>query len=109
MDRFALVSGVHVFATGSYISGVLAMHVWHVVAPEVTSTFPPDSSVAVGYHRRLAMSGSRVHCSVAGLKMLACCRPGMPFASSCPPTMRTRPSPRLTCPDRPPALPVGTG
>src|SRR6266550_239990 len=71
------------------------MHVSHVVAPEVTRTRPSGSVVAVGYQRRYAMSGTRVHCFVTGSKMFACCSPRIPFTLSHPPTKKMRPSARV--------------
>ena len=66
--------------TGSYTSGTSAIHVSHVVAPEVTRILPSGSVVAVGYQRRNAMSGSLVHVCVDELKRFPCCNPMIPFA-----------------------------
>jgi hypothetical protein len=43
--------------------------------PEITSTRPSGSVVALGYQRGKCMSATRVHWLVAGLKMFASTMP----------------------------------
>jgi hypothetical protein len=75
----------------------------------VTSTRPSGSVVALGYQRRCDMSGTFVHVSVTGSKMLACDEPRCPLASSWPPTTRMRPSPSCAWPEQNRLSATGTG
>src|SRR5256712_8331865 len=68
------------------------MQVRHVVPPESASTRPSDSVVAVGYQRRDAIDGAADQLSVTGSKKFASAAPRIPFALSCPPITRRRPS-----------------
>src|SRR5712692_3668000 len=80
------------------------------LSPEVTSTRPSPSVVAVGYQRACDMPGAFVQVFVVGLKMLAVLVPSSAGPPVHPPTTSVRPSARLTWPPQKMLPPVcGTG
>src|SRR5712691_52877 len=81
------------------------------LSPDVTSTRPSASVVAVGYQRAWAMSGVFVQVFEVGLKMLEFLIPSSPGPPVQPPTTSVRPSARLTWPPQNlfPVVALGTG
>src|SRR5262245_16664067 len=94
MDIRALFSRVHVFDTGSKISGISTKTDSLFSDPDSTIARPSPRAVNVGYHRLKDMDGTDVELSVIVLKVFASSRPRM--APSCPPATSTLPSGRCT-------------
>src|SRR4051812_32090386 len=100
MVRVAAVSSFQLLVAGLYSSGVGTRSVRLRLEPEVTSTLPSFSVVAVAYQRGYFMGARFAHESVFQLKATLSFTPSGPPLSevtSVPPATWTRPSASTAC------------